>query len=91
MSTPPNVITLLLFFVGVALCLWRIPQADRKHVILCFVAGVLWATLPLFDPSMRLAGYGFVVASFLVISLSQPRRRRRAELLANPQSLIPNP
>ena len=84
-------ITLILFFAGVALCLWRIPQADRKHVILCLVAGVLWAALPLFDPSMRVLGYGFVVTSFLIISLSQPRRRRRAEALANPQSLLPNP
>jgi hypothetical protein len=87
MPTPPNVITLLLFFVGVALCLWRVPQADRKHVILCLLAGALWAALPLFDPSMRKLGYAFVVAYFLIISLSQPRRRR-AESRFPPGELI---
>jgi hypothetical protein len=66
---------LVLFFVGVAICFWRVPQADRKHVILCIAAGVLWATLPIFEPSMRTFGYGLVATSFLIIGLAQPRVR----------------
>ena len=76
MANPHNVTTLIAFFVGVVLCFWRVPQADRKHVILCFVAATLWAILPLFDPSTRTLGYGLVVVLFLIISLSQPHRRR---------------
>jgi hypothetical protein len=75
-SHPPNIVPLVLFFVGVALCFCRMPQADRKHVILCLMAGVLWATLPIFEPSMRTFGYGLVVTSFLITGLTQPHRRR---------------
>jgi hypothetical protein len=79
MANSPNIITLILFFVGMALCFWRVPQADRKHVILCLVAGVLWPILPIFEPSMRRGGYGVVVTLWLIIGLTQPLRRR-AEL-----------
>ena len=76
MANTSNVASLILFFVGVALCFWRVPRADRKHVILCIAAGVLWCSLPIFEPSMRRSGYGLVVASFLIIGLTQPLRRR---------------
>ena len=36
-----QVVTLFLFFLGVALCFWRWPQADRWHVVLCIVAAGL--------------------------------------------------
>jgi hypothetical protein len=55
------------------ICAQRVPQADRKHVILCLMAGVLWAILPIFDPSTRTLGYGFVVVLFL-IGLNVQRR-----------------
>ena len=76
MTIPPNVAPLVLFFVGVALCMWRVPQADRPHLLLCGGAGILWAILPVFEPSMRTVGYAFIVSSFLVIGLTQPLRRR---------------
>ena len=78
MPGSPSVIPLLLFFVGLALCFWRIPQADRWHVILCMIAGVRWFTLPIFEPTMRRSGYPLVVTSFLIFGLSQ-RLRRRAD------------
>ncbi|MEP7304115.1 MAG: hypothetical protein ABJA98_01230 [Acidobacteriota bacterium] len=74
----PNLTPLILFLVGVAVCVWRIPQADRWHVILCIIAGVLWCSLPVFEPSMRSSGYVLVVVAFLVIGLTQPLRRRAA-------------
>jgi hypothetical protein len=71
-----NVLPLVLFFVGLVLCFWRLPHADRRHVILCLLAGVLWATLPIFELSMRRSGYAITVGTFLVFSLSQALRRR---------------
>ena len=76
MANTPAVAPLILFFVGVALCFWRVPQADRKHVMLCIAAGLLWCTLPIFEPSMRRSGYGLVVVLFLIIGLTQPLRGR---------------
>lgn len=75
MPTTPNLVTLLAFFLGLGLCLWRLPRADRWHRVLCSVAGMIWCSLPLFDPSTRSLGYGMVVATFLGISLSQRFRR----------------
>jgi hypothetical protein len=72
-----NLATLVLFFVGVAMCMWRAPQADRTHLLLCGAAGVLWAMLPLVEPSMRTVGYAFIVSSFLVIGLTQPLCHRQ--------------
>jgi hypothetical protein len=68
MANLPSVLPLVLFFVGIVLCFWRLPHADRKHVALCLVAGVLWATLPIFEPSMRRSGYALAVGTFLVFS-----------------------
>src|SRR5207249_3674498 len=76
MASPPNIVPLVLFFVGVALCFWRVPRADRRQVLMCLAAGVLWATLPVCEPSMRTSGYGLAVALFLLIGLTQPPRRR---------------
>jgi hypothetical protein len=75
MPEAPNAITLVVFFLGVALCMWRLPRADRSHVVLCSIAGLLWCKLPLFDPSTRSLGYPFVVATFLGIGLSQRFRK----------------
>jgi len=71
-----QVITLFVFFFGVALSMWRWPQADRWHVMLCVIAVVLWCGLPWFEPSMRTTDYGFIVANFLIIGLSRTFRRR---------------
>ena len=75
MTTPPAIVPLLLFFVALAICFWRAPQADRLHVMLCLVAGCIWAALPVFEPSMRRSGYALIVAMFLVTGLMQPLRR----------------
>jgi hypothetical protein len=77
----PNLTALILFFAAVALCLWRIPQADRWHVVLCVAAGVIWCVLPMFEPSMRRSGYALVVTGFMVLSLTQPFRRRTSKTL----------
>ena len=68
-------VPLILFFVALAVCFWRAPQADRLHVKLCLLAGSIWASLPLFEPSMRRSGYALIVATFLVTGLMQPLRR----------------
>ena len=72
----PNLIALVLFFVALAICFWRMPQADRRHLALCVAAGLIWCALPLFEPSMRQSGYALVVSGFLVLGLSQLFRRR---------------
>jgi drug/metabolite transporter (DMT)-like permease len=72
-----QLVTLFVFFFGVALCFWRVPQADRWHVVLCVVAAAFWCGLLLFEPRTRTAGYGFVVITFLVCGLSQSFQRRR--------------
>jgi hypothetical protein len=82
MTNSANIAPLLLFFLGVALCFWRTPQADRWHVMLCVVAAVLWCSLPVFEPSMRRTGYWLVSASFLILSLTQPLRRRAESRLS---------
>ena len=76
MPTAPSVVALILFFVAIALCFWRVPQADRLHVTLCIIAGGVWCSLPIFEPSMRRSGYALVVATFLVCGLTQPLRRQ---------------
>ena len=71
MSTDANqVVTLFVFFFGIGLCLWRLPQGDRWHVVLCGIAAALWGSLLLFEPRTRTAGYGFIVINFLIIALS---------------------
>jgi hypothetical protein len=71
-----QIVTLFVFFAGVALCVWRWPQADRGHVVLCIIAAALWSSLPTFEPSTRTPGFGFIVLYFLLIALSRPFRRR---------------
>jgi hypothetical protein len=75
MPEAPNAITLVVFFLGVTLCMWRLPRADRSHLVLCSIAGLLWCILPLFDPSTRSLGYALVVTTFLGIGLSHRLRR----------------
>jgi hypothetical protein len=81
MANSSNVVPLILFFIGTGLCLWRAPQADRWHAILCVLAGVFWGVLPIFDAPMRSSGYALVVASFLIVGLTQPMRRRAGSTL----------
>ena len=69
-----QLITLFVFFFGVALCMWRLPQADRWHVILCGIAATLWGGLLLFEPRTRTPGYGFIVINFLIIAISARAR-----------------
>jgi hypothetical protein len=76
MPSQPSVTALFLFFIALGACLWRAPMADRRHVALSIIAGVVWCSLPIFEPSMRRWGYAFVVASFLMTALTQPLRRR---------------
>jgi Na+/H+ antiporter NhaD/arsenite permease-like protein len=71
--------TVFVFFVGVALCFWRIPQADRWHLALCGVAAALWGGLLLFEPRTRTPGYGFATVTFLICALSR-RQDARKEL-----------
>jgi hypothetical protein len=56
-------ITLSLFLLGVALCLWRAPHGDRLHVILCLFAATLWCGLLLFDPATRSPMFGFATST----------------------------
>jgi hypothetical protein len=77
-----QVVTLFVFFLGVALCFVRWPQADRWHVVLCFIAAGLWLSCLLLEPRTRTGGFGFIVVSFLVIGLSRPWKQRREKALA---------
>ena len=71
-----QVVTLFLFFLGVALCFWRWPQADRWHVVLCIVAAGLWAGCLLLEPRTRTLGFLMIVSNFLIIALARPFQRR---------------
>ena len=77
-SDSSGIITLFVFFLGLALCMWRKPHGDRWHVALCVAAGTLWCVLPLFEPGMRSPVYGFIVAGFLIVGLAEPVQRRMA-------------
>lgn len=70
-----QVATLLVFFLGVALCMWRLPHGDRWHAALCVIAAALWCSLLLFEPRTRTFGYGLIVSNFLIIALSRPFQR----------------
>jgi drug/metabolite transporter (DMT)-like permease len=70
-----QIVTLFMFFFGVALCVWRWPQGDRWHVVLCVIAAALWCGVLLFEPRTRTIGFGFIVMNFLMIGLSRPFRR----------------
>ena len=71
-----QIVTLFVFFFGVALCMWRLPHPDRWHVVLCVIAAALWGGILLFEPRTRTSGFGLIVGSFLVIGLSQAFRHR---------------
>jgi hypothetical protein len=76
MADTLNIVTLFLFFFGVALCFWRVPQADRWHLVLCLVAAGLWGSLPLLNPSTRTPMFAVVTSSFLIMALAQYFQRR---------------
>ena len=80
MADTHQIVTLFVFFFGVALCFWRVPQADRWHVVLCVVAAALWCSLLLFEPRTRTSGFGFTAVAFLVCALSQPFQRQQIRL-----------
>ena len=71
-----QVVTLFMFFVAVALCMWRWPQADRWHVVLCVVVAALWCGVLWFEPRTRTTGFGFIVVALLTIGLRRPFQRR---------------
>ena len=70
-----QIATLFVFFFGVALCMWRWPQGDRWHVVLCVIAAELWCGLLVFEPRTRTPGFGFIVINFLIIGVSRPFQR----------------
>lgn len=76
MADTPSITTLFVFFFGVALCFWRVAQADRWHVVLCLVATGLWCGLLLFDPATRKPMFGVATSTFLIIGLAQYFQRR---------------
>jgi hypothetical protein len=69
----PSIVPLTLFFIAVAVCFWRAPQAGRTHLLLCVIAGAIWSVLPIFEPSMRTSSYVLVVATFLLCGLRVAR------------------
>ena len=76
MAANAQLAPLFLFFLGMALCLWRLPQSDRLHPILCGVAAALWCAVLLIEPRARTPIYGFTVLMFLRGALSRPFQRR---------------
>jgi drug/metabolite transporter (DMT)-like permease len=75
-----QVVTLFLFFLGIALCMWRTPRGDRWHVALCLSAAVIWSGVALFEPRTRTLGFGVVVGSFLALGLFKALQGRAARL-----------
>jgi hypothetical protein len=71
-----QIATLCVFFLGVALCMLRLPHADRWHVVLCVIAAALWCSLLLFEPRTRTSGFALIVGNFLIIGLSRAFRHR---------------
>jgi hypothetical protein len=71
-----QIITLLMFFGGVALCFIRWPRGDRLHVVFCAMAVALWFGCWVLEPKTR--GWVFVGTAgyMLFISLYRPHRRR---------------
>jgi hypothetical protein len=72
----PSLVPLIVFFAALGLCFWRANRPDRSHTILCVLAAVIWAALPIFEPSMRRSGYALIVLMFLVTGFTQPLRHR---------------
>jgi hypothetical protein len=61
--------TLLMFFLGVALCFVRAPKGDRWHAVLCAGAVALWLGVLLIDPRARTAMFALITGGFLIASL----------------------
>jgi hypothetical protein len=73
--------TLFLFFFAMDLCLWRAPQADQRHVILCGITAALWCGILLFEPRTRMSGYALIVVTFLITALAPAFRRRASNTI----------
>ena len=71
-----QIVALFVFFAGVVLCMWRWPQGDRRHVVLCVMAAALWCAVLVIEPRTRTVGYGLIVVNFLIVGFSRPLRRR---------------
>jgi uncharacterized membrane protein YjjB (DUF3815 family) len=76
MAHSPNIVTLFVFFFGLALCFWRAPNADRWHVSLCLIAAGLWISLVFLDPTTRNPMFAVATSTFLIIALAKYFRRR---------------
>ncbi len=72
MDLDTQLIVLFVFFLGVGLCFWRIPQADRWHVILCFIAAAIWGSLLWRVPSLRTLPFVVSALTFFGIGVLQP-------------------
>jgi hypothetical protein len=72
-----QIATLFMFFIGVACCFVRWPQADRWHLGLTVVAAALWAGCLVLEPRTRTLMFGLIVLGFLSIAVSRPLKRER--------------
>ena len=75
-ATNTQLIVLFAYFLGIVLCLWRLPQADRWHLTLCFVAATIWGSLLWLVPNLRTWPFVSSTLIFFVTGLSQPFHRR---------------
>ena len=73
-----HIITLCVFFLGVAFAMWRWPKGDGWHVILSAIAAVLFCSLLVFEPATRTFGYAALCLYFLFVALFRPSQRRRS-------------
>jgi hypothetical protein len=69
MSLDTQMIALILFFSGVGMTMWRVPQADRWHLVLCVAALGLWVTLAVLLPPLRTPGYLVTASGFVAFGL----------------------
>jgi hypothetical protein len=73
MDLATQMIVLLIYFLGVGLCLWR-PTTWRNRVALSVIAAGLWAGLFVFVPSLRVWPFVSGAVTFFVLSwLFRPR------------------
>jgi hypothetical protein len=69
MGDTRNILTIFVFFFGLALCFWRAPQADRWHLVLWLIAVTIWSNLLLLGPSTRNPMFGVALGTFLMLAL----------------------